>query len=156
MLKNAPANAGDRRDVGSIPGMGRSPGGGHGSPLQYLCLENPMDRGAWRATVHGAAKSRSQLSTSTHTFEERERTTSAGEPGTSPSSPGAGPWCRGVFSHFSRVQLFVTPWTIACQAPLSIGFSRQGYWSTGVRCHFFLQGCFLTHGSNPHLLHLLH
>ena len=155
MVKNAPANAGDRRDVGSIPGMGRSPGGGHGNPLQYLCLENPMDRGAWRATVHGAAKSWSQLSTSTHTFEERERTTSAGELGTSPSSPGAGPWCRGVLSRFSRVQLFVTPWTLACQAPLSIGFSRQGYWSTGVHCHFFLQGSFLTHGSNPHLLHLL-
>ena len=109
------------------------PGGGHGNPLQYSCLENPMDRGAWRATVHGAAKSRSQLSTSTHTFEERERTTSAGEPGTSPSSPGAGPWCRGVLSRFSRVQLFVTPWTVARQAPLSIGFSRQEYWR-GLLC----------------------
>ena len=47
---------------GSIPGLGRSPGGGHGNPLQYSCLENPMDRGAWRAAVHGVAKSRTQLS----------------------------------------------------------------------------------------------
>ena len=45
-------SAGDARDMGSIPGMGSSPGGGHGNPLQYSCLENPMDRGAWRATVH--------------------------------------------------------------------------------------------------------
>ena len=57
MVKNLPANAGDVRDVGSIPGLGRSPGGGHGNPLQYSCLENPMDRGAWWATVHGVAKS---------------------------------------------------------------------------------------------------
>jgi len=49
---NLPANAGDVRDVGSIPGLGRSPGGGHGNPLQYCCLENPTDRGAWRAIVH--------------------------------------------------------------------------------------------------------
>ena len=49
MVKNLPANAGDRKDMGSIPGLGRSLGGGHGNPLQYSCLENPMDRGAWRA-----------------------------------------------------------------------------------------------------------
>ena len=52
-VKNLPANAGDIGDTGSIPGSGRSPGGGHGNPLQYSCLENPMDRGAWGATVHG-------------------------------------------------------------------------------------------------------
>ena len=52
-VKNLPANAGDIRDVGSIPGLGRSPGGGHGNPLQYSYLENPMDRVAWQATVHG-------------------------------------------------------------------------------------------------------
>ena len=57
MVKNPSANAGDIRDVGSIPGSGRSPGGGHGTPLQYSCLENPMDRGAWGTTVHGVAKS---------------------------------------------------------------------------------------------------
>ena len=61
--KELPANAGDTRGVGSIPGSGRSPRGGNGNPLQYSCLENPMNRGAWRATVHGVAKSRTQLST---------------------------------------------------------------------------------------------
>ena len=57
VVKNLPASAGDIRDAGSIPGLGRSPGGGHGNPLQYSCLQNPMDRGAWRATVHGVTKS---------------------------------------------------------------------------------------------------
>ena len=51
-------------DLGLIPGLGGSPGGGHGSPLQYSCLENPMGRGAWGATVHGVTKSRTQLSDS--------------------------------------------------------------------------------------------
>ena len=57
MAKNLPANTGDIKDVGSIPGLGISPGGGHGNPPQYSCLENPMDRGAWWATVHGAVLS---------------------------------------------------------------------------------------------------
>ena len=52
VVKNPPANAGDPGDVGSIPGLRRSPGEGHGNPLQCSCLENPMDRGAWWATVH--------------------------------------------------------------------------------------------------------
>ena len=52
MVKNLPASAGDRGDVGLNPGWGRSPGGGHGNPLQYSCLENPMDRGGWQAAVH--------------------------------------------------------------------------------------------------------
>ena len=56
-VKSPPANKGGIRDSGSIPGSGRSPRGGHGNPLQYSCLENPMDRGAWRATVHGVAES---------------------------------------------------------------------------------------------------
>ena len=56
MVKYRPANAGDVRDQDSIPGLRRSPGGGHGNPLQYSCLENPMDRGAWRATVHVVAE----------------------------------------------------------------------------------------------------
>ena len=55
-LKNPPANAGDARDSGSIPGSGRSPGVENGNPLQYSCLGNPMGRGAWWATVHGVAK----------------------------------------------------------------------------------------------------
>ena len=57
-VKNLPANLGDIRDIGSIPGSGRSPGGRHGNPLQYSCLENPMDKGAWQAIVHGVAESR--------------------------------------------------------------------------------------------------
>ena len=61
VVKNPLANAVDTGDVGSIPGSGRSPGGGHGNPLQFSCLENPMVRGAWRVTVHGVAKSQTQL-----------------------------------------------------------------------------------------------
>jgi len=56
VVKNLPANAGDIRDAGSIPGSGRSPGGGHVSPLQHSCLENLKDRGAWQATVHWGRK----------------------------------------------------------------------------------------------------
>ena len=70
MLKKTPANAGDVRDMGSVPGLERSPGMEHGNPLQYSCLENHMDRGAWGATVHGVAKSGTQLkqlSMHTHT-----------------------------------------------------------------------------------------
>ena len=56
VVKNLPTNAGDIRDVGSVPGLGRYPGGGHDNPLLYSCLEKPIDRGAWRATVHKVAK----------------------------------------------------------------------------------------------------
>ena len=56
-VKNLPVCAGDAGDTGSISGLGRSPGGGNGNPLQYSCLENSVDKGAWRATVHGIAKS---------------------------------------------------------------------------------------------------
>ena len=59
MVKNPPANAGD---TGLIPGWGRSPGAENGNPLQYSCLENPMDRGTWQATVHGVTKSQIRLS----------------------------------------------------------------------------------------------
>ena len=57
MVKNPSASAGDIGDTGSIPGSGRSPGGGHGNTLQYTCLENPKDRKAWRAMVHGVTES---------------------------------------------------------------------------------------------------
>ena len=60
-VKNSLANAGDIRDTDLIPGLGISPGGGQGHPLQYSCLENPLDRGSWWATVHGVAKSQTQL-----------------------------------------------------------------------------------------------
>ena len=60
VVKNPPAVARDVRDWGLIPGLGRSPGGGHGKPLGYSCLENPVDRGAWRPTAQGVAKSQTQ------------------------------------------------------------------------------------------------
>ena len=60
VAKNLPANAGDIRDTGLILGLGRSPGGGHGNPLQYSCLRNPMDRRTWQATAHGVAKNQTR------------------------------------------------------------------------------------------------
>jgi len=71
VVKNPPANGGDVRDTGSVPGWGRFPEGGHGNPLHYSCLENPMDRGAWWATVHRVPKSQTrlkQLSKHSHHF----------------------------------------------------------------------------------------
>ena len=62
VVKNLLASEGDRRDLGSTPGRKRSPGGEHGNPLQYSCLEIPMDRGAWRATIHGVANSQTLFS----------------------------------------------------------------------------------------------
>ena len=56
VVKSLPANVGDTGDAGSIPGLGRSPGVGNGSPLQYSCLENSVDRGAWQAAPHGVAE----------------------------------------------------------------------------------------------------
>ena len=66
VVKNSPANAGDTGAETQSPGSGRSPGGGHGNPLQYNCLENSMDRGAWKTAVHGVAKSLTRLSAHTH------------------------------------------------------------------------------------------
>ena len=65
--KESAASSGDARDKGSVPGSGRSPGEGNGNPVQYSCLENPIDRGAWWATVHGVAKSQTGLR-DTNTF----------------------------------------------------------------------------------------
>ena len=62
VVKNPPVNAGNKRDIGLIPGLGRSPGEGTGNPFQYSCLETSMDRGAWQTTFHGVAKSQTQLS----------------------------------------------------------------------------------------------
>ena len=61
VVKDPPANEGDTRDAGSIPGMERSPGGGLGNPLQYSCLENHVNRGVWRATVQRVTKSQTRL-----------------------------------------------------------------------------------------------
>ena len=63
VVKNLPANEGDTRDASLIPGLGRSPGGGNGNPLQYSCLENPTDRRTWRATAHGVARVRRDQTT---------------------------------------------------------------------------------------------
>ena len=76
VVKNSLARAGDTRNVGSIPGLGRSPGGGNGNPLHYSCLGNPMDRGVWRAIVHGVAKDSDmtqQLNTTTTTKMRNEK-----------------------------------------------------------------------------------
>ena len=62
VVKTPPANAGDARDVGSVPELGRSPGGGNGNTLQYSCLKNSMGRGAWQSTACGASRSQTQLS----------------------------------------------------------------------------------------------
>ena len=73
VIKNLPVNAGDTRDMGSIPGSERSPGVGNGNPLQYSCLENSMDKGDWQATVHRVSESnvtkhaRTHARTHTHT-----------------------------------------------------------------------------------------
>ena len=74
VVKNLPANAGDRGDVGSIPGSGRCPGEGHGNPLQYSCLENPTDKGAWQATVHGVTESQTHTETVKYKFYRHVRT----------------------------------------------------------------------------------
>ena len=70
VVKNSPANAGDIRDTGLIPGSGRSPGGGHCHPLQHPCLDRPLDRGAWQATVHGVARQMHLKRLSTHTTDD--------------------------------------------------------------------------------------
>ena len=99
MVTNPPASAGDTGDTGSIPGSGRSLGGKNDNPLQYSCLENPRDRGAWWAAVHGVAEGRTRLSNFTFTFHfyalEKEMATHSsvlawrvpgmGEPGGLPS-----------------------------------------------------------------------
>ena len=72
VVKNLPVNAGDAGDVGLIPGLERYPGVGNSHPLQYSCLENSIDRGAWLATVHGVTKSWTQLSTSTDGVQRTE------------------------------------------------------------------------------------
>ena len=94
-------------DPGLIPASGRSPGEGNGYPLQYSCLENPMDRGAWWATVHGVAKSQTRLKDFTFTFFHMLVTAAA--------------------KLLQSCPTFATPQTAAYQAPPPMGFSRQEY-----------------------------
>ena len=142
--KNPPVKAGDAGDAGSIRGWGRSPGGGNGNPLWYSCLENPMDRGAWQATVRGVAKSQTRLSPAhTHTPPQHISQT---------STPPA-PWTRGsclpvcsqnsYFGHFQPFGTKPPQWVYPgnhpevegslCVFPGSKGDLRQG--------HCFLQTC---------------
>ena len=139
VVKNPPANAGDERDMGSIPGSGRFPGRGHGNPLQYAYLENPMDRGAWKTTVHRIAESDTTETPWHKTFsniaaaaaKSRQSCPTLCNPidGSSPGSPVPGilqartlEWVAISFSNawkwmkvksLSRVQLLATPWTAA-------------------------------------------
>ena len=124
--------------LGSIPVLGRSPGEGNGIPLQYSCLENPMDRGGWEATVHGVAKSQPQLSDFTFFsfFHSRDEVTLASRS------------CVSISCSVASDS--ATAWTVASQAPLSMGFSRQEYCS-GVPSPS--PGICPTQGSNLGLLH---
>ena len=106
--KERVCNARAEGDAGLIPGSGRSPGGGDGNPLQYSCLENPVNRGAWQAIANRDPKllTRSDL-VCTHMLLV---------------TGGVGLVAKSCLT-------LVTPWTVAHQAPLSMGFSRQEYWS---------------------------
>ena len=116
--------------MGSTPGSRRSPGRGHGDPLQYSCLDNSMDRGAQWGTVHRAAKSQTQLSTHTQSDKNVNRTMCAS--------------CSVMSNSLQPNGLQPT------QAPLSMRFSKQEYWS---RQPFPSPGLFLTQGLNPGLLY---
>ena len=103
VVKNPPASAGGAGDLGSTPGLGRSPGGGNGNPLLHSCLENPTDRGAWQATVHGVAKSLTRRNTHTYTRH---------------SVPTVSAPCR------QDLELSCQCVLVARQAPLSMEFSQ--------------------------------
>ena len=131
VVNKQPANSGDRRDTGSVPVLGRSPGGGNDNPLQYSSLENPMVREAWRTMVHSVVELDLSEVTQQHTTIYL--------------------WLK--CQSFSHVQLFVTPWTIVHQAPFSMEFSRQEY-SSGQP--FPSPGDLPNQGSKPRLLHCRH
>ena len=110
MVKNTPANPGDVRDVGSIPRSGRSPGGGHGNPLQYSYLENPMDRGALWATVHGVAKSRTRLKrlSSSRSYQHAHKMLKTWQPGVMGLSKDS-KFFRKLLGIFPGFRKFFTP-----------------------------------------------
>ena len=160
VVKNPPADAGDVRDTGFIPRLGRSPGVGSGNPLQYSCLENPMDRGTWRVWFIDLQKVQHNWSNLAQhiTYLYKPAAAAAAKSlqscptvcdpidGSPPGSTVPGilqartlEWVTISFSNagkskvkvplLSRVRLLETPWTAAHQPPLSMGFSRQEYWS---------------------------
>ena len=104
VVKNPPANAGDPRDAGSILGSGRSPGGGNGNPLQYSCLGNSMDRGAWRAAVHEVTESQTQLSRQAR----RQKPTESKAVRPTTGEQVTGEACRSLVLEFIQEQHFRT------------------------------------------------
>ena len=183
MVKNRPANTGDTRDTGSTPGLGRAPGEGNGNPLQYSCLENPMDKGAWWATAHGVAKSQDitvRARTHTHT-EIKSALRLVTRQIWLPSQSFV--WDTQEFTHDTRNMkssekestskhlreqkihicccfLVKSCLTLCdpmnCNPPVSSVHGDSPGKNIGVGHHALLQGLFLTQGLNPHLLHLLH
>ena len=140
-LKNPPANGGDARDAGSIRGWGRSPEVGNGNPLQYSCLENPMDRGAWQAIVHGVGKSRTGLSVCTRARAHTHTHT---------HTHNVLPKACAVLSHsvvYRSLQHYGPQFT-----RLFCPWGSPGK-NTGVGCLALLQGIHPTQGSNPGLPH---
>ena len=124
VVESLPPSAGDAGETALVPGPGRFPGGRNGSPLQYSCLENPMDRGAWWATVCGVAGSDMTEHVKHIIYQSRYR------------KQGFGVQLDRLMIQrpsLSCVLFFVTLYTVAHQAPLSMGFSRQEYWS-GLPC----------------------
>ena len=121
LVKNLPASSGDIKDMGSSPRLGKCHGGGHDNPLQYSCLENPMDRRAWRASVHRVVKSQTRLKqlSRAHTHTPIKSTKFKKKAVTS------FPLFFSSVQSLSQVQLFATPWTAACQASLSITNSQS-------------------------------
>ena len=142
MVKNQPANAGDIRDPGSIPGYGRSPGEVHDNPLQCSCLQNPMDRGTWQAAICRVAKSWTWLrwfNTQTYLADSHYCT----------AETDTELYNDLLFCLQAVSDSVVTPWTVAPEALLSMGFPRQ---AIRVDCHLFLQGNLPTQRANLHLL----
>ena len=125
-----PANAGDIRDVGLIPGLGRSPWEGNGRP--NILAGNPMDRGAWQATIHGVPRSqvwlRDWAHTCTHTYMHTD-THTLSTYNTQRKRPRERNKTAGL-EVTSVMSNSVILWTVISQAPLSMGFSRQEYWSS--------------------------
>ena len=125
MVKRLAYNVGD---LGSIPGLGRSSGEGNGTPLQYSCLENPMDRGAWWATVHGFTKRQTRLSDFTFHFQSFWASLVAQLVKNPPTMQetqvrflgGEDPLEKEMATH-SSILAWEIPWTVACQASLSMG-----------------------------------